>query len=32
VIKVESRERGRERVSRGIKHRRDGVEEWVPAA
>src|SRR5215831_3773343 len=32
VIKVESRERGRERVSLGIKRRRDGVEERVPAA
>ena len=32
VIKVESRERGRERVSLGIKRPRDGVEERVPAA
>jgi crotonobetainyl-CoA:carnitine CoA-transferase CaiB-like acyl-CoA transferase len=32
VIKVESRERGRERVSLGIKRTRDGVEERVPAA
>jgi len=32
VIKVESRERGRERVSLGIKRKRDGVEERVPAA
>src|ERR1700746_2431154 len=32
VIKVESRERGRERVSLGIKRRRNGVEERVPAA
>jgi crotonobetainyl-CoA:carnitine CoA-transferase CaiB-like acyl-CoA transferase len=32
VIKVESRERGQERVSLGIKRRRDGVEERVPAA
>jgi CoA:oxalate CoA-transferase len=32
VIKVESRERGRERVSLGIKRMRDGVEERVPAA
>ena len=32
VIKVESRERGRERVSLGIKRRRHGVEERVPAA
>jgi crotonobetainyl-CoA:carnitine CoA-transferase CaiB-like acyl-CoA transferase len=32
VIKVESPERGRERVSLGIKRRRDGVEERVPAA
>lgn len=32
VIKVESRERGRERVSLGIKRVRDGVEERVPAA
>src|SRR5881397_3402639 len=32
VIKVESRERGRERVSLGVKRRRDGVEERVPAA
>jgi crotonobetainyl-CoA:carnitine CoA-transferase CaiB-like acyl-CoA transferase len=32
VIKVESRERGRERVSLGIKRRRGGAEERVPAA
>ena len=32
VIKIESRERGRERVSLGIKRRRHGVEERVPAA
>jgi CoA:oxalate CoA-transferase len=32
VIKVESRERGRERISLGIKRVRDGVEERVPAA
>src|SRR5438094_3800743 len=32
VIKVESRERGRERVSLGIKRKRNGVEERVPAA
>jgi crotonobetainyl-CoA:carnitine CoA-transferase CaiB-like acyl-CoA transferase len=32
VIKVESRDRGRERVSLGIKRTRDGVEERVPAA
>jgi crotonobetainyl-CoA:carnitine CoA-transferase CaiB-like acyl-CoA transferase len=32
VIKVESRERGRERVSLGIKRTRNGVEERVPAA
>ena len=32
VIKVESPERGRERVSLGIKRTRDGVEERVPAA
>jgi CoA:oxalate CoA-transferase len=32
VIKIESRERGRERVSLGIKRVRDGVEERVPAA
>jgi len=32
VIKVESRERGRERVSLGVKRRRHGVEERVPAA
>jgi crotonobetainyl-CoA:carnitine CoA-transferase CaiB-like acyl-CoA transferase len=32
VIKVESRERGRERVSLGIKRTRDGVDERVPAA
>ena len=32
VIKVESRDRGRERVSLGIKRRRHGVEERVPAA
>jgi formyl-CoA transferase len=32
VIKIESRERGRERVSLGVKRRRDGVEERVPAA
>ena len=32
VIKVESRERGRERVSLGVKRIRDGVEERVPAA
>jgi crotonobetainyl-CoA:carnitine CoA-transferase CaiB-like acyl-CoA transferase len=32
VIKVESPERGRERVSLGIKRVRDGVEERVPAA
>jgi crotonobetainyl-CoA:carnitine CoA-transferase CaiB-like acyl-CoA transferase len=32
VIKVESRERGRERLSLGIRRRRDGVEERVAAA
>ena len=32
VIKVESRERGRERVSLGIKRTRNGVEERVPVA
>src|SRR5437867_786958 len=32
VIKVESRERGRERVSLGVKRVRDGVEERVTAA
>lgn len=32
VIKVESRERGSERVSLGVKRVRDGVEERVPAA
>src|SRR5436309_5061625 len=32
VIKVESRERGRERVSLGVKRTRDGVEERVHAA
>jgi crotonobetainyl-CoA:carnitine CoA-transferase CaiB-like acyl-CoA transferase len=32
VIKVESPERGRERVSLGVRRRRDGVEERVPAA
>ena len=32
VIKVESRDRGRERVSLGVKRVRDGVEERVPAA
>jgi len=32
VIKVESRERGRERVSLGVKRVRDGVEERVPVA
>jgi crotonobetainyl-CoA:carnitine CoA-transferase CaiB-like acyl-CoA transferase len=32
VIKVESRERGRERVSLGVKRVRGGVEERVPAA
>jgi len=32
VIKVESRERGRERISLGIKRVRDGREERVPAA
>ena len=32
VIKVESRERGRERVSLGMKRMRNGVEERVPAA
>jgi formyl-CoA transferase len=32
VIKVESRERGRERVSLGIRRRRDGADERVPAA
>jgi len=32
VIKVESRERGRERVSLGVKRTRHGVEERVPAA
>src|SRR5919108_4738460 len=32
VIKVESRDRGRERVSLGIKRTRDGREERVPAA
>ena len=32
VIKVESRERGRERVSLGVKRTRNGVEERVPVA
>src|SRR4030095_9686591 len=32
VIKIESRERGRERLSLGIKRTRNGVEERVPAA
>jgi formyl-CoA transferase len=32
VIKVESRDRGRERISLGIKRVRDGKEERVPAA
>ena len=32
VIKVESPERGRERVSLGVRRRRGGVEERVPAA
>src|SRR5436309_2495243 len=32
LIKVESRERGRERVSLGVKRTRDGVEERVPVA
>jgi CoA:oxalate CoA-transferase len=32
VIEVESRERGRERLSLGVKRTRDGVEERVPAA
>ena len=32
VIKIESPERGRERVSLGVKRRRNGVEERVPAA
>ena len=32
VIKVESRERGRERLSLGVKRMRDGVEERVAAA
>src|SRR5207249_1465827 len=32
VIRVESRECGRERVSLGIKRKRNGVEERVPAA
>ncbi len=32
VIKVESRERGRERVALGVKRVRNGVEERVPAA
>jgi len=32
VIKIESRERGRERVSLGVRRRRNGVEERVPAA
>ena len=32
VIKVESRERGQERVSLGVKRRRHGAEERVPAA
>jgi len=32
VIKVESRERGRERLSLGVKRTRNGVEERVPAA
>jgi CoA:oxalate CoA-transferase len=32
VIKIESRDRGRERVSLGIKRVRDGIEERVPAA
>ena len=32
VIKVESRERGRERVSLGVKRMRDGVEARLPAA
>ena len=30
VIKVESQEQGQERVSLGIKRRRNGVEERVP--
>src|SRR2546425_13202722 len=32
VIKVESRERGRERVALGIRRRRNGADERVPAA
>ena len=32
IIKVESRERGRERVSLGVKRVRDGAEERVPVA
>src|SRR2546428_6861032 len=32
VIKVESRERGRERVALGVRRTRNGVEERVPAA
>src|SRR5262244_45769 len=32
VIKIESRDRGRERVSLGVKRRRNGIEERVPAA
>lgn len=32
VIKVESRERGRERLSLGVRRMRDGIEERVPAA
>jgi crotonobetainyl-CoA:carnitine CoA-transferase CaiB-like acyl-CoA transferase len=32
VIKIESGERGRERLSLGVKRMRDGVEERVPAA
>jgi CoA:oxalate CoA-transferase len=32
VIKVESRERGRERVSLGVKRTRNGIEERVPVA
>src|SRR5947209_13332783 len=32
VIKVESRERGRERVSLGVRRVRNGVEERVPVA
>src|SRR5437879_13665187 len=32
VIKVESRERGQERLSLGIKRQRNGVEERVPPA